>query len=199
MKTIPQGFEAPADERLPMLDMAEMTDAQREAAQGMIDGPRKAVIGPFIPLLRSPTLMARVGAVGETLRFGSVLPREVSEWVIAIVARHTGNQFEWAMHAPLAVEAGVAAASIDALAAGQRPAALSAEAALAYDYTHAIIARHGVDDAMYTEACRQWGEQGVVELTAMIGYFMTVCWVMNVARTPAPAVDAVAPLMPLGG
>ena len=57
MKTIPQGFEAPADERLPMLDMAEMTDAQREAAQGMIDGPRKAVIGPFIPLLRSPTLI----------------------------------------------------------------------------------------------------------------------------------------------
>ena len=38
------------------------------------------------------------------------------------------------------------------------------------------------------------GEQGVVELTALIGYFAAVSWLMNVARTPAPAVPPGGPL-----
>ena len=31
-----------------------MTDAQRKAAQALINGPRRTVFGPFVPLLQSP-------------------------------------------------------------------------------------------------------------------------------------------------
>jgi 4-carboxymuconolactone decarboxylase len=190
-----QGFAHEARERLPMPDAASMNDAQRAAAQALIDGPRKGVFGPFLPLLRSPQLLDRVAKMGEYLRFESVLDARVRELTICAVARHTGNQFEWVMHAPLAVKAGVAQAAIDALCCGARPKELQRDEETAVDFTRELLATHGVSDATYSEALAQFGEQGVVELSALVGYFAMVCWVMNVARTPAQAWTAV----PLGG
>ena len=73
-----------------------MTEAQRAAADELIAGPRKGVKGPFIPLLRSPELMARLQKVGEYLRFDSALPPRLSEFATLVVARGWTQQFEWA-------------------------------------------------------------------------------------------------------
>ena len=192
----PQGHAQPGGERLPMPQDAAMTPAQREAAQALIDGPRKGVYGPFLPLLRSPALLDRIGRVGEYLRFDSVLDGRVRELAICAVARHVSNQFEWVMHAPLAVKAGVSEATIEALRAGARPKQLPADEEAALDFTRELLQTHGVSDAGYAAALQVFGEQGVVELTTLVGYFAMVCWVMNVARTPAqegaagPGLDA---------
>lgn len=77
--TVTQGFAAGAEDRLPMMAHDAMTPAQRAAADELIAGPRKAVIGPFIPLLRSPELMSRIGKVGEYLRFESGLNARIRE------------------------------------------------------------------------------------------------------------------------
>lgn len=190
----PRGFGQDSTERLPLPERTSMNNAQRAAADALIQGPRKGVKGPFIPLLRSPALLERMAKVGESLRFESVLPTRVNEFATLVVARHTSNQFEWAVHHPLALAAGTERATLDALAAGTRPPALSAEEALVYDFANEVLTRHGVADSTYQRALDSWGEQGVVELTALIGYFASVCWVMNVARTPAPAHSDVPPL-----
>jgi hypothetical protein len=72
---VPQGFFSPAEDRMPLMPREAMSPAQREAADALIAGPRKAVFGPFIPLLRSPQLMGRIGDVGAYLRFESALTR----------------------------------------------------------------------------------------------------------------------------
>lgn len=118
----PQGFGPSTAERLPVPERDAMSEAQRAAADAIINGPRKALFGPFVPLLQTPALMERIGKTGEALRFAGTLPDRVRELVICVVARETGNQFEWQTHAPLAIKAGVAAPAIDALAAGRRPA-----------------------------------------------------------------------------
>ena len=182
-----QGFAAHARERLPMPAADAMNDAQRAAAQALIDGPRKGVYGPFLPLLRSPDLLERVAKVGEFLRFGSAIDARVREFVICATARHEGNQFEWLMHAPLAVQAGVNADAVESLRLGARPKGLQADEELALDFTHELLHTHGVSDPTYAAALATFGEQGVVELTTLIGYFTMVNWVMNVARTPAMA------------
>lgn len=182
-----QGFAAHARERLPMPAAADMNDAQRAAAQALVDGPRKGVYGPFLPLLRSPDLLERVAKLGEFLRFGSAIEARVRELVICATARHEGNQFEWLMHAPLAVQAGVNAAAVESLRLGARPKGLQADEELALDFTHELLHTHGVSDPTYAAALAAFGEQGVVELTTLIGYFTMVNWVMNVARTPAMA------------
>jgi 4-carboxymuconolactone decarboxylase len=189
-----QGFAEGATERLPMPATSAMSDAQRAAAQALIDGPRKGVYGPFLPLLRSPQLLERVGKMGEYLRFDSVLDARIRELVTCAVARHTSNQFEWMMHAPLAAKAGVAPATLEALHAGARPREVTGEEEAALDFARELLATHGVSDAAYAAALSCFGEQGVVELATLVGYFAMVCWVMNVARTPAQAGAAAQPL-----
>ena len=184
---LPQGYAQPGGERLPLPRDDAMTPAQRAAAQALIAGPRKGVYGPFLPLLRSPARLERVAKVGEYLRFDSVLDARIRELVTCAVARHQSNQFEWTMHAPLAVQAGVAEAAIEALRLGARPKGLQADEETALDFTRELLATHGVSDPTYAAALEAFGEQGLVELATLVGYFAMVNWVMNVARTPAQA------------
>jgi len=182
-----QGFSAAGTERLPLPARDSMNAAQQAAADAIINGPRKAIFGPFVPLLQVPELMEHIGNTGATLRFKGTLPDAVRELVICVVAREVGNQFEWQTHAPLAVKAGVAQEAVEAIGAGRRPRGLPAELACATDFASELMLRNGVSDAAYAEAVAQFGEAGTVELTALVGYFTMVCWVMNVARTPGPA------------
>jgi 4-carboxymuconolactone decarboxylase len=184
---LPQGYAQPGGERLPLPQQETMTAAQREAAQALIQGPRKGVYGPFLPLLRSPVLLDRVAKMGEYLRFESVLDARVRELATCAVARHVSNQFEWTMHAPLAAKAGVGQATIEALRLGARPKNLPAEEEAALDFTRELLQTHGTSEPTYQAALAAFGEQGVVELATLVGYFAMVCWVMNVARTPAQA------------
>ncbi len=136
---IQQGHTQPWIERLPMPAAASMTDAQRVAAQALIDGPRKAVAGPFIPLLQSPVLMERIGSLGEYLRFDSAIDPRVRELLTCVVARHVGKQFEWVLHAGLAVKAGVSAEAIEALRVGRRAAPLADDEQLALDFALELL------------------------------------------------------------
>ena len=184
---LPQGHAQPGGERLPMPAESAMTPAQRDAAQALINGPRKGVYGPFLPLLRSPQLLDRVAKMGEYLRFESVLDARIRELATCAVARHVSNQFEWTMHAPLAAKAGVGEATIEALRLGARPRSLPADEEAALDFTRELLTTNGVSDPTYATAVQAFGEQGVVELASLVGYFAMVSWVMNVARTPAQA------------
>ena len=174
-------------ERMPMIADSSMTPRQREAAEALIAGPRGAVFGPFVPLLRSPELMDRMQRVGEILRFGTVLEAGWSEFVMLIVSRQWTQQFEWCMHYPLAIKAGVAQTVLDQLAQGARPDGMTAAQATLYDFCDELARTRGVSDGTYARALALCGEQGVVELTALIGYFSTVSMIMNVARTPPMA------------
>ena len=93
------------------------------------------------------------------------------------------------------LRAGVGQAIIDDLAAGRRSKGLSSEEGAALDVVAELMSRHGVFDATYAKALRCFGEAGAVELTALIGYFVLVCWIMNVARTPGPAGSATPSLL----
>ena len=183
-------------ERLPPLARETMTEAQRAAADELIAGPRKAVKGPFIALLRSPDLLARLQKVGDYLRFGSVLAPRVSEFATLVVSRAWTQQFEWAIHVPLALKAGTGEATIAALAEGRRPATMDDDETAVYDFCTELLARHGVADTTYRAALQRFGEQGLVDLTALVGYFVQMSMLLNVARTPAEPGNAVAPLAP---
>ena len=180
-----QGHAGGAAERLPMPALGSLDEAQRAAAQALIEGPRKGVYGPFVPLLRSPVLLERMARVGEYLRFDGVLDSRLRELATCVAARHVSNQFEWSMHAPLAIKAGVAADAIEALRQGARPRTLAPDEQDTVDFAHELVATHGVSDLTYGSALARWGERGIVELTALVGYFVMVSWLMNVARTPA--------------
>lgn len=192
----PQGFGTQTHERLPLPPAENMSEAQRNVAEALIAGPRKGVKGPFIPLMRSPVLLERLAGVGEYLRFNAVLPRHVNEFATLVVVRELSNQFEWAIHYPLAIQAGVPAAVLEELATGARPRSMPDDEADAWAFATELLRRHSVSEPTYDAAIRRWGEQGVVELGALVGYFACVCWIMNIARTPVQSEVAALPGFP---
>lgn len=177
----------PHVDRMPPIPLSEMDDAQRTAADALAAGPRGGVKGPFIPLLRSPELMDRLQKVGEYLRFRSALEPRISEFVMLVVSRQWTQQFEWAVHAPLALKAGVKPQTLESLAEGRRPAAMAADEGIAYDFVSELAMNKGVSDATYRAVVDQFGERGIIDLLGLAGYFTTMSMVLNVAHTPAPA------------
>lgn len=192
--TLKNGMAGP--ERMPALDMDAMDERQKAAAQELIAGPRGAVFGPFIPLLRSPELMNRLQKVGEYLRYQSVLETRISEFIMLIVSRDWTQQFEWCMHYPLALKAGIKEETLASLAEGRRPASMAPDEELAYEVCEELVRTHGLSDGTYQAAQLAFGEQGIIDMLGLIGYFTTVSMIMNVAHTPPLSVSAAEPLRP---
>jgi 4-carboxymuconolactone decarboxylase len=190
---MPDTTQATRADRMPPLPDGELTAEQRAAVEEISNGPRGGVIGPFVPLLRSPELMTRLQKVGEHLRFGSSLDRRLFEMTILVVSRWWDQQFEWGFHHPLAVEAGLEPAIADAIAEGRRPTGMDDVTAATWDLLDELLRTRGVSDETYARAVGRLGEGGVVDVVGAAGYYTTLAMVMNTARTPAP--DG-APVLP---
>src|SRR5689334_12607568 len=171
-------------ERLPLPSLDAMSATQRAAADELIAGPRKGIKGPFIPLLRSPELMSRLQKVGEYLRFHSAVPARIAEFATLCVARSWTQQFEWVMHVPLALKAGTSRETVDAIREGYRPSSMSPAEAVVYDFINELANTKGVAQATYDSALRELSEQGLIDLLGIVGYFTSMCMVLNVAHTP---------------
>jgi len=180
-------------DRLGPLPFERLDADQRAAAQAVIDGPRGALYGPFVPLIRSPELMDAAQRMGAYLRYRSAIGTRLSELAILVTARQWNQQVEWAIHAPLALENGIAAAIVEAIAARRRPDAMAPDEALVHDFCIELHQARRVSDATYAAALARFGEQGVVDLLGINGYYTFLSMVMNGAQTAAPASSA-APL-----
>lgn len=108
-------------ERMPEIPDGSLSPAQAEAAAAFRAERGVPVFGPFVPLLRSPELMLCASRMGQYLRYGSVLPLRISEFAILVVAREWSQPVEWAIHHPIALKAGVAPETAQALAEGAAP------------------------------------------------------------------------------
>lgn len=182
-------------DRLPPLPEAEWSEAQRREALEVIQGPRGALISPFVPLLRSPELMGHSQRMGEYLRYRSSLGLRLSEFAILLVAKEWAQQVEWTIHAPIAEREGVPRAAIEAIAAGRRPESMSADEEAVYSFVMELTATKEVSDPVWHQAIGLFGEPGVMDLTGIVGYYTFLAMVMNVARTPPPGAGDGVPLL----
>ncbi len=183
-------------DRMPPLAAGEMNEAQRKAAAELVAGPRKGVKGPFVPLIRSPELMERLQKVGEYLRFQSSLEQRISELIMLIVSREWTQHFEWFVHVPLGRKAGMASETIDAIAEGRRPSGMPVDEEIVYDFCDELLRTKGVSETTYRRAVKAFGENGVVDIVGVAGYFTTVSMVMNAAHTPPVPDGSVHALSP---
>ncbi len=177
-------------DRLPPIPETQWTPEQREHAREIIEGPRGALISPFVPLLRSPELMTHAQRMGEYLRYRSAIGLRLSELAILVTARQWSQQVEWAIHAPIAEREGIAPETIQAIAEGRRPATMNDDEALVHDFCIELHCNRGVSDITWSAARKRFGEQGVVDLLGINGYYTLLSMVMNAARTAVPASSA---------
>jgi len=186
-----------ANDRLPPIDPALWTDAQRVCAEEIIAGPRGGLISPFVPLLRSPELCTHAQRMGEYLRYRSAIGLRLSELAILVTARHWDQQVEWSIHVPIALREGIAPAIVTAIAEGRTPVFAQDDERLVYEVSRQSLQDRRVDDATWAAATGRLGEHGVVDLTGIVGYYTMLSIVMNGAQTPPPP-DRTERLKPLG-
>ena len=182
--------------RFKPLTESGMSDAQRKAVKELESGPRGKFNphGPNAVLLRSVDLMSRTQKVGEYLRYSCSLPPRLREFAIIVTARQWGAQVEWIEHSPLAVKQGVDPAAIEDLLHGRPPRALQDDEAAVYRFCKELHDTHGVSDATFAAVTERFGEQGVVDLIGLTGYYTMLAMVLNVAQQPLPG--GVAPPLP---
>lgn len=180
-------------DRLPPIAFGELSEDQKVAAQAIIDGPRGAVYGPFVPLLRSPELMGHAQRMGEYLRYRSAIGVRLSELAILVTARAWNQQVEWAIHAPIAAQMGIPPDVINAIARREQPQGMLVDEAVVHAFCVELHRDKQVSDHTYGEALALFGEQGVVDLMGLNGYYTFLAMVMNTARTEVPQSTA-APL-----
>lgn len=164
--------------RVPLIQAKTDLDPRHHAAWDAITESRGRIVGPYKVLLHSPELAQRMAHLGTHLRFESGLPGDVKELAILSVAREMDCVFEWAAHAPLARKAGVREEAIAAIR-DRRPQGLTAEEAPVVQYVSQLLGKRRVDEPTFRAAEARFGVQGVVDLTALAGYYGMIACTLN--------------------
>ena len=167
---------------MPPIAAEAMTPEQRVAASEIAAGRRGALSGPFVPALRSPEFMQRLQRLGDYLRYDAALPPPLREMVILLTARSHRQSYEWSVHEPIARREGLSASIIAAIESDQRPDGMTRDETLVFEFFAELHATHDVGDATYAAAVQSFGEQGVIDLVGLIGYYGTLALIMNATR-----------------
>ncbi|MCH7864345.1 MAG: carboxymuconolactone decarboxylase family protein [Proteobacteria bacterium] len=178
--------------RLPPLDPDALTGRQREVFDGIAQGPRGGVLGPFTALLLQPEVADRVQALGARLRFEGTLPGRLRELAVLVTAHFWGAAYEWAAHAPIARKEGVPVAVIEAIADGRQPDFDDARDAAVYRFCSEMLETHEAGDETYADVLDALGLEGVVEMTALVGYYALLAMVLKTFRIEPEGPDAKA-------
>lgn len=191
------GTMSRAEDRFPTIQPEQMNAEQKKLFDTIVSGPRAKNYGadaaghvlkrgPFNTWMRSPELGMKLQAVGEHLRFKSSIPAHLNEFAILITARQWTSQYEWYAHHILAMKAGLNPQVAEDLANGKRPANMKDDEAAVYDFCIQLHRTKNVDDTNFNRIKALFGEQGVIDLIGVSGYYTAVSMTLNVAQVPIP-------------
>ncbi|MEI6159044.1 MAG: carboxymuconolactone decarboxylase family protein [Roseococcus sp.] len=190
-----------AQERFPLIPPEQRTPEQAALAAAIQGGARASVPGrdnsiggPFNVWMRSPAVGDKLQQLGVQLRFHTSIPQALNEFAILITAREWSSQYEWFAHHRLALAAGLPAAIAEQLAQGQQPEGMNDDQRIVYEFCTELHRNRFVSDATFDAVKQRFGEQGVVDLIAVSGYYVAVAMTLNTARVGLPA--GVAPPLP---
>jgi 4-carboxymuconolactone decarboxylase len=173
--------------RLQPIPKEAMTEDQRRVHDAIAAGPRGSVRGPLAMWLHRPKLAECAQALGQYCRYDSSLPPFLSEFAILLMALHWKSEYEWFAHKPIALKAGVSPTVVDALRDGTTPDFENAEQAMVYEVVTTLHAQRNLTDDLYARAVALLGEEKLIDLIGLSGYYTLISMTINVfGVTPPP-------------
>lgn len=190
--------------RLPVLSSDEMTSEQVVLYREILGGPRgqgpRAVLlasgagglaGPFNAMLYAPSVGHALQELGTAIRFRTELAPRVREMAILVVAQAWDSAYVRESHELLGRDAGLTDAEIEALRTGADPGFADKQEQVAYSVVRALTGpgpkSADLDDQEYDTAVAVLGEQALVELSALVGYYATLALQLRIFRVAGPA------------
>lgn len=177
--------------RLTPVAPEDYDDEQKRVAD-MISRQRNAPVrGPFGVLLRAPEI-CEIFANFVDLSLDeekSRLSLRLKELAIITVGRVYGSDYEWFIHAKRAAEYGVDPAAIEEMRLNRTPSFADPDETLVYEVAKELAETRQLGDSTYARALERFGEAGMVELAALVGFYHTVSVVLNTFQVEAPEGD----------
>jgi 4-carboxymuconolactone decarboxylase len=156
-----------------------MTPEQRQVHKTIGDLRGGHIPMPYRPALHNPELADKWQQLGELLRYRTSLPQRLSELAVITVAHYHRNQYMWDAHEGVAGKAGISDDAIDAIKSNGRPQFTNADERAVYEFSSDLLETRSVTDARHTQALSALGVTGLVELTALLGYYVMVAMMLN--------------------
>lgn len=183
-----------AQERLSAIPPEKQNDEQKAALKQMVG--EFPVNGPFAAFLRDPQVAVSTYQLAQHFRTSKLLGVKLTEFAIMLVARDWSQGFEWEAHYKRALDAGVKAETLKAVGEGRIPDTMAEDEDIVYNFCTELSRNRGVSESTYKRAVEKFGENGVVSLTGLEGYYAMLAALLNVAHTPVakPANPAMAAL-----
>jgi 4-carboxymuconolactone decarboxylase len=160
--------------RFARLDREKLTLRDRETYDRIANGPRQGVNGPFAVWLRSPAFADCAEAMGNYLRFDSTLPRNIKELAVLMVAKHWRASFVWDAHQTMARDAGLSQDAVVAIEHGHPHDVPDDGERRAFQLIAELLNSKRLRDRTWREAVEKFGDQGVVDLIGVVGYYCIV-------------------------
>jgi 4-carboxymuconolactone decarboxylase len=181
--------------RLAVLSSDEMTPEQVGLYREILSGPRGqgprtvllatgagGLAGPFNAMLYAPDVGHALQELGAAIRFRTRLTPRIREMAILVVARAWDSTYERSSHEPIGRDAGLTEAEIEALRAGADPGFTDEQERVAHAVVRALTGPADLDDDQYATATATLGEQALVELSTLVGYYATLALQLRIFR-----------------
>lgn len=140
--------------------------------------------GPYRIWLHYPDFADAAEHMGAYFRTKCVVPKRLREVAIMMATRHGKVEYAWQSHRRSAAKEGVSDAVIDAIRERREPGFDKEDEAAVHAYCKQVLETNRVDDATWDRINAVLGEQGVMELTALVGYYGLVGIMLNAYRMP---------------
>jgi len=165
--------------RISTISKKEELAPEHQNVYDAIAQSRGVVGGPWLALLHSPEIAARTAHLGSYIRFESSLEHKVVEFTALVAARELECKHEWAAHIMHGQKAGIPMETIRAVHQKQGAESFSSEDAQIVSFVREMIHSHRVTEPTYQAIYGRFGEKGMVELTATIGYYAMLACTLN--------------------
>lgn len=189
-------------ERLPRLTPDRLDDAQRELHAAITGGPRSSgrqtfslaaadgsLVGPFGLMLHAPHLGQPLQQLGAAVRYLTSFTDREREIAILTAASQLDSDFEWWAHTRIGRSVGLSDEELDGIRSGgfgQRADVDRVEAAV-HETVRLLAAREAWDDPTYAGLVTVLGEERLMELVVLTGYYATLALMLDVFRVGSPA------------
>jgi alkylhydroperoxidase family enzyme len=188
--------------RLPLIAPADLTPEQRPVYDDMRAGIERnfrgfktiaangALLGPWNPWLHEPKFGRPIWDLTLALSVSPSLPRTVREVAILVTGAAFHSAYELYAHVIAAEQRGLSDDKLTTIVAGQRPADLTHDEAVAYDVASSLLHHGTLPELVYRQAAQSFGEHGAAELIYLVGLYCLVSVTLNGFNVPVPEPDA---------
>jgi 4-carboxymuconolactone decarboxylase len=180
--------------RIPLVTRDRVREDLRSIFDEVSSGPGGVGTGPMSVLKYSPEMARRAIPLFNYVRNESSLPQKVRELAMLTTARATDCPYIWNAHVALGRRAGLSDALVNALRDRTPLPPMSAEESVVIKLGTEFFQTHRISQDTFDVALAQFGPQGLVELTTLMGFYAMLAFNANTVDLGLPQERTEPPL-----